>query len=311
MADYRDAAITWVTMHYPDFAATISMDRAIGLVESSLREDLSPDQTEANLADILLNGDITSISTLPEHTILTGKIWAKQAGVIAGLPMAGLVFKVVDPAINFVPQVEEGDHVMPDQVMVELDGPGRALLTAERVALNFFGRMAGVASLTHSFVTAVTGTGTVILDTRKTLPGFRRLDKYAVWVGGGQNHRIGLFDMVLIKDNHIDAAGGIGVAVERVRKYFGEKYPIEVEVKDLIDLEIAVKLGVERIMLDNMDLDIMRQAVTIVEGRVPLEASGNVSMERVREIAETGVEFISIGALTHSSPVFDLSMRLA
>ena len=307
----RAAALAWVNGQFPEFVKIIPLDHLIRLVEASLREDLSANQTETRLADFLLSGDITSVATLSEQSMLSGVIRAKQDGVIAGLPVAGLVFKLVDPQINFVPQVGDGDLVVPGQVVAELNGPGRALLMAERTALNFFGRMAGVASLTHSFAAAVADTGAVILDTRKTLPGFRHLDKYAVRIGGGQNHRVGLFDMVLIKDNHIDGAGGIAVAVKRVRERFGGQYPIEVEVKDLAELDIAVGLSVDRIMLDNMDLAMMQQAVEVVGGRVPLEASGNVSLERVRAIAETGVDFISIGALTHSAPNFDLSMRLA
>ena len=184
-------------------------------------------------------------------------------------------------------------------------------MAAERISLNFLGRMSGVATLTHSFVDAVSGTKAVILDTRKTAPGWRRLDKYAVSVGGGQNHRQGLFDMVLIKDNHIDGAGSITKAIERVRKQHGNRFLIEVEVKDLLELDEALDLLPDRIMLDNMTPEMMKKAVKVSAGRVPLEASGNVSLETVRIIAETGVDFISVGALTHSAPVFDFSMRLA
>ena len=184
------------------------------------------------------------------------------------------------------------------------------MLTAERLALNFLGRLSGIATLTNSFVQEVSGTNAIILDTRKTLPGFRHLDKYAVRMGGGHNHRMGLYDMVMIKDNHIDGAEGIQAAVDRVRQKYGAKYPIEVEVKSLEELETALALNVDRIMLDNMDLVDMRQAVERTNRRVPLEASGNVSLESIRSIAETGVDFISIGALTHSVPVFDFSMRL-
>jgi nicotinate-nucleotide pyrophosphorylase (carboxylating) len=184
------------------------------------------------------------------------------------------------------------------------------MLAGERTALNFLGRMSGVATLTRKYVDAVAGTGAVILDTRKTAPGARLLDKYAVRMGGGQNHRLGLYDMVLIKDNHIDGAGSISAAVERVRSQWGHKYPIEVEVKDMDELEEALSLEPTRIMLDNMSQEMMRQAVEKAAGRVPLEASGNVSLETVRAIAETGVDYISVGALTHSAPVFDVSMRI-
>jgi nicotinate-nucleotide pyrophosphorylase (carboxylating) len=176
--------------------------------------------------------------------------------------------------------------------------------------LNFLGRMSGIATLTHQFVQAVAGTRAVILDTRKTVPGLRYLDKYAVRMGGGQNHRAGLYDMVLIKDNHIDGAGGIPQAVRRARELYGNRFLIEVEVKDFDELETALALGVDRIMLDNMDPDALREAVERVAGRVKLEASGNVTLETVRLIAETGVDFISSGALTHSARALDISLRL-
>jgi nicotinate-nucleotide pyrophosphorylase (carboxylating) len=183
-------------------------------------------------------------------------------------------------------------------------------LAAERTALNFLGRLSGIATLTRRYVDAVAGTKTVILDTRKTAPGFRLLDKYAVRQGGGQNHRMGLYDMALIKDNHIDGAGGLQAAVEGVEKRYGDHIPIEIEVKDLYELKAALALKADRIMLDNMDLDTMRQAVNLTAGRVPLEASGNVTLETAPAIAETGVDYISVGALTHSAPVLDVSLRL-
>jgi len=184
------------------------------------------------------------------------------------------------------------------------------LLAAERPALNFLGRMSGIATLTRKFVDRLVGTGSAMLDTRKTAPGLRHLDKYAVRMGGGKNHRAGLYDMVLIKDNHIDGAGGIEAAVRRVRELYGKDCLVEVEVKDLAELQTALQLPVDRIMLDNMSLDIMRQAVEMTAGRVGLEASGNVTLATVRAIAGTGVDFISSGALTHSAPVLDISMRL-
>jgi nicotinate-nucleotide pyrophosphorylase (carboxylating) len=282
----------------------------IQIILLGLIEDLSPDVTPVSIQDLITKGDITSYPTIPADTQLPGKITAKQDGVVAGLPVAEAVFKLVDPAISFTTLVNDSYHIEEGQVIAIVNGTGSAMLTAERLALNFLGRLSGIATLTNSFVQEVSGTNAIILDTRKTLPGFRRLDKYAVRMGGGQNHRMGLYDMVMIKDNHIDGAGGIQAAVENVRKEFGAKYPIEVEVKDLDELEIALSLKVDRIMLDNMDLDAMRQAVERTAGRIPLEASGNVSMERIRSIAETGVDYISIGALTHSVPVFDFSMRL-
>jgi len=197
----------------------------------------------------------------------------------------------------------------------EVVGQGRAVLTGERVALNFLQRLSGVATLTHRFVEAVAGTGAVILDTRKTTPGFRHLEKYAVRMGGGHNHRIGLYDQVMIKDNHIDACGSITAAVEAVRAEFarlpGSEIPIVVEVRDFAELQEVLALNVHRILLDNMSESELRQAVQLTAGRTPLEASGNMSLARVRAVAETGVNCISVGALTHSAPALDLSMRLS
>lgn len=275
---------------------------------------LAEDLNEAADPDLLwpdpAQGDITSQATLPPQAWLEGRITAKAEGVIAGMPLAQAVFHLVDPRITWQPHLQDGQHVQPSTLLVEVSGPGQGLLAGERTALNFLGRMSGIATLTHKFVQAVAGTHAVILDTRKTVPGLRHIDKYAVRMGGGQNHRSGLYDMVLIKDNHIDGADGIRPAVEGVRTRYGSRYLVEVEVKDLDELRTALALPVDRIMLDNMDLDTMRQAVEMAAGRVPLEASGNVTLATVRLIAETGVDFISSGSLTHSAPVLDISMRL-
>jgi nicotinate-nucleotide pyrophosphorylase (carboxylating) len=206
--------------------------------------------------------------------------------------------------------VADGDPVTVGQVIATVGGPGRALLAGERVALNFLQRMSGIASLAGSFVTAVQGTRAVILDTRKTAPGLRLLDKWAVRLGGAQNHRSGLYDMVLIKDNHIAAVGGITQAVQRVRARDRRKRAIEVEVKYLAELQEALELKVDRIMLDNMSLDQMREAVRLTDGHVPLEASGNVTLENVAAVAATGVDYISVGALTHSVRALDISLKL-
>ena len=275
---------------------------------------LAEDLNEAADPDLLwpdpAQGDITSQATLPPQAWLEGRITAKAEGVIAGMPLAQAVFHLVDPRITWQPHLQDGQHVQPSTLLVEVSGPGQGLLAGERTALNFLGRMSGIATLTHKFVQAVAGTQAVILDTRKTVPGLRHIDKYAVRMGGGQNHRSGLYDMVLIKDNHIDGANGIRPAVEGVRTRYGSRYLVEVEVKDLDELRTALALPVDRIMLDNMDFDTMRQAVEMAAGRVPLEASGNVTLATVRLIAETGVDFISSGSLTHSAPVLDISMRL-
>jgi nicotinate-nucleotide pyrophosphorylase (carboxylating) len=290
--------------------ASLRHPAVMQILQLSLAEDLHALADFSQLWPDLSAGDPTSQSTLTGNSWLDGKITAKAAGILAGLPVAQAICLLVDPQIGFKPAVHEGASVQPGVVLVDLSGPGAALLAAERTMLNFMGRLSGIASLTHKFVQAVAGTKAIILDTRKTAPGMQHLDKYAVQVGGGQNHRTGLFDMILIKDNHIDGAGGIHKAVEGVRRQFGSQYMIEVEVKNLEELVIALELGVDRIMLDNMDLETMRQAVRRAGGRVSLEASGNVTLSSVRSIAETGVDYISSGALTHSAPVLDISLRL-
>ena len=229
-----------------------------------------------------------------------GRIIARQAGVVAGLDVAAAVYAAVDSSIEFTPRVRDGAAVGIGEILARVEGPGRALLTAERTALNFLGRMSGIATLTRHFVTAVAGTKAIILDTRKTAPGLRQVDKLAVACGGGQNHRLGLYDMILIKDNHIDFAGGISEAVRRARAAH-PAVEMEVEARTVADVREAIGLGVKRILLDNMSPEMMAEAVRIVGGRAQLEASGNVSLDTVRGIAETGVDFISVGALTHSA----------
>jgi nicotinate-nucleotide pyrophosphorylase (carboxylating) len=273
------------------------VEAARHLVELAVAEDIGP-------------GDATSDAILPAGLTLHGRIVAKGAGVVAGLPIAEAVFCRLDPALRFFPHVQDGAKVAPGDLVAEVVGPGRGMLAAERIALNFLQHLSGTATLTRSFVDRVSGTGATILDTRKTHPGYRMLEKYAVRVGGGQNHRMGLHDMVLIKENHIEAAGSIAAAVERARAVHPD-LPIEVEVKNLEELREALKLDVDRVMLDNMGLEEMRSAVELVAGRVALEASGGVSLERVSAIAETGVDYISVGALTHSAPVLDLSMLVS
>ena len=263
-------------------------------IQRALREDIGA-------------GDATSSSIIPADAMMTGQIIAKQSGIIAGLDVAQAVFAALDPQVEFTALVEEGARVQNRQVVSRLAGPAVSLLTGERTALNFLGRVSGIATLTRQFVDAVAGTRAVILDTRKTVPGLRMLDKLAVARGGGQNHRIGLYDMILIKDNHIDFAGGITAAVERARAAH-TGLEIEVEARTLAHVQEALELGVERILLDNMSLETMRQAVVLNVGRAKLEASGNVTLETVRAIAETGVDYISSGALTHSAKVFDVSL---
>jgi quinolinate synthase len=274
------------------------LDAAAPLIELAVAEDIGP-------------GDATSTATLDPRVLLHGRITAKERGVIAGLPVVVAVFRRIDPAITFTAHTADGQEVVPGEVIADVVGPGPSLLAAERLALNFLMRMSGIATVTRSYVAAVSTTNATILDTRKTLPGYRVLDKYAVRMGGGVNHRMSLFDMMMIKDNHIDGAGGIAIAVERARAQHPD-LPIEVEVRDLDELRqaLAIEPPLDRILLDNMSLDMMREAVAIAAGCVPLEASGNITRARVKDIAETGVDFISAGALTHSVKALDLSMKI-
>lgn len=262
------------------------------------------------LAEDIGSGDVTTDTIVPAQATLKGNIIAKQAGSIAGLDVARATFLFLDDRVAFETKVAEGAQVMAGAVLANVSGPARALLTGERTALNFLGRMSGIATLTRQFVDAVQGTSAIILDTRKTAPGLRTIDKLGVSRGGGTNHRTGLFDMVLIKDNHIDFAGSISAAVGRV-KAAGTDLEIEVEARTLADVEEALEIGVKRILLDNMDVDTIREAVRINGGRAKLEASGNVTLGNVRQIAETGVDSISVGALTHSAKVFDVSLKWA
>ncbi len=268
------------------------------LIELAIAEDVGP-------------GDATSQSTLDPDRPLCGRLVTKAPGVIAGLPVVEAVFAQIDERIRFVPHVDEGQEVVPGELVAEVTGPGPSLLAAERIGLNFLGRMSGVATLTRRFVDAIATSGATILDTRKTLPGYRLLDKYAVRMGGGLNHRLSLYDMMMVKDNHIDGAGGLDLAVERARAAHPD-LPIEVEVRDLDELRQALALEppLDRILLDNMDLETLRQAVGLTSGRVPLEASGGVTLERAADIAATGVDYISVGAMTHSAPALDLSLTV-
>lgn len=262
-------------------------------IQIALEEDIGP-------------GDVTTNAIVPQDAVMKGQIIAKQTGIVAGLDVAAAVYQAVDKHVHFERCIQEGAQAANRQVLAKVSGPARALLTGERTALNFLGRMSGIATLTRQFVDAVAGTNAVILDTRKTAPGLRMLDKLAVQRGGGQNHRIGLFDMILIKDNHIDFAGSLEAAVERAR-LAASHLEIEVEARTLDDVARALAVGVQCIMLDNMSPEMMRQAVAMTAGRAKLEASGNVNLANVRQVAETGVDFISIGALTHSVKVFDVS----
>jgi nicotinate-nucleotide pyrophosphorylase (carboxylating) len=261
------------------------------------------------LSEDVGSGDVTSRSIVPATTRLEGEFVVKAPGIIAGLAVVGEVFRQVDDRITYTPLVEEGTPVSVGDLVARVEARGPGVLTAERVALNFLQRMSGIASMTRRYVDAVAGTRAAILDTRKTAPGLRVLDKLAVRLGGGRNHRFGLYDMVLIKDNHIRAAGGIAEAVERCRESTSG-LAIEVEVESLAQLDEALAAGVDRIMLDNMSLELMREAVRRTAGAVELEASGGITFDSVTRVAETGVDLISVGALTHSVRALDISLEI-
>jgi nicotinate-nucleotide pyrophosphorylase (carboxylating) len=258
------------------------------------------------LAEDIGSGDATTDSIIPSDAAMAGRITAKQSGVIAGLDVAMAVYVKLDPKTEFTPAQAEGSRVLAGQSVATVAGAARALLKAERTALNCLGRMSGIATLTRQFVEAVAGTKAVILDTRKTAPGLRMLDKLAVTRGGGKNHRLGLYDLMLIKDNHIDFAGGIREAVRRAR-LGNSRIGLEIEARTLEDVRLAIDLGVQTILLDNMSIEMMSAAVGLAAGGAELEASGNIHLENVRQIAETGVDFISVGALTHSARTLDVS----
>lgn len=262
------------------------------------------------LAEDVGAGDVTSLSILPVEMQLRAKVVAKAPGVIAGLRVFENVFAQLDDRIRVRTAVADGEQVGAGAEIANVDGAAIPVLAGERTALNFLQRMSGIATVTRAFVDRVAGTGAVILDTRKTVPGLRVLDKMAVRAGGGQNHRMGLYDMVLIKDNHIDACGSITEAMLRVRRGAYSTVPVEVECRTAADVSEAVALAPDRILLDNMDVTNVRRCVELVAGRVPLEVSGNITLDNVRAYAETGVAFVSVGALTHSVRALDLSLKV-
>lgn len=272
-----------------------------------LRRALEEDGAEA---------DITTLCTVPEQQQSRGSILARQAGVIAGLSIAATTFRLLDDSVSIDLLVRDGVSVQPGDVLARLSGPARSLLSAERVALNFLGRLSGIATLTAQCVCAVEGTHARILDTRKTTPGLRSLEKAAVLIGGGQNHRFGLSDGVLIKDNHIKAAGGIAQAIAAARHAAPHLLKIEIECETLAEVQQALAAHTDVVLLDNMDIQMMHNAVELIRKDAPLvliEASGNIDTngERLRAVASTGVDFISLGALTHSAPNFDVSLEFA
>jgi len=269
----------------------------------------APEIVARALAEDIGDGDATAAATIPADARARAEVFQKAPGVIYGIGYAELAFLALDPGARVVAECPEGVWHPAGTPVLYVRGNARALLGAERTALNFLGRLSGIATLTARCVREVEGTGARILDTRKTTPGLRMAEKAAVWFGGGTNHRIGLFDEILIKENHAAAAGGVGEAVRRARAARPD-LPLEVEVRTLEELDEALEAGAPRVLLDNMDLATMRAAVERAAGRAALEASGGVTLERLREIAETGIDFISIGALTHSAPALDLSLIL-
>ncbi len=263
---------------------------------------------EALAEDLGLVGDITTNATIAPETRSSAVLAARKAGVVSGLDVAEAAFRALDPAASFTRMSRDGAAVKPGAALARVEGSARALLSAERVALNFMGRMSGIATLTRTYVDAIADTKARIVDTRKTTPGLRAFEKYAVRCGGGGNHRIGLYDAVLIKDNHIVAAGGIEAAIAAARAHAGHMVKIEVEVDTLAQLERALAHRIDAVLLDNMTPAVLAKAVSLVAGRVITEASGGVSLETVRAIADAGVDLISVGALTHSAPVLDLGL---
>jgi nicotinate-nucleotide pyrophosphorylase (carboxylating) len=274
--------------------------------------NFDPQLVRAALAEDIGPGDVTTLATIPAEAVATAVMVAREPLVVCGLPVAEAVFREVSASLNLTTVAMDGARVVKGQALLNIQGPTRAILAAERVALNFVQRLSGVATLTARFVEAVAGTGAQILDTRKTTPGWRRLEKYAVQCGGGVNHRMGLYDRILIKDNHLAALRGeppnaIAAAVQRARAQFPQ-LAVEVEADTLEQAEQACQAGADVILLDNMSNQDLRAAVRMIDGRSKTEASGGVTLATVRAIAETGVNFISVGALTHSAPAVDIAL---
>lgn len=266
------------------------------LVKRALTEDIG-------------NGDITTLATVGEDKQIEGHFIAKEEGVICGVPVLKRVFELLDSSVKIECSANEGDLVKKGDIIAKISGPARSILTGERVALNFLQRLSGIATRTRLAVRQISGTRAVITDTRKTTPGLRSLEKYAVRTGGGSNHRFNLADGILIKDNHISAAGGIPDAIKKARKMATHMIKIEVEVESFAQIEEALQGGADIIMLDNMSIEDMARAVDIINGKALVEASGNMGDKDLRKVAETGVDLISIGALTHTVRAMDISLR--
>ncbi len=276
--------------------------------------ELTPEDVErvvaAALAEDLGSGDATTLALVPEEARCRAELLLEEPGVVCGVPVAAAVFHALDPSVHVVARVEEGSAVSEvPAVLAEVEGPARAILSGERVALNLLGRLCGIASLTRRFVELTDGTRTTVLDTRKTTPGLRALEKYAVRCGGGRNHRAGLYDGVLVKENHLRVAGGVAAALAALDGRV-DGLPVEVEAETLAQVREAIGAGAPRILLDNMSPEEVREAVEVTAGRAELEASGGMSLATVRAYAETGVDFVSVGALTHSARSLHVSLEV-
>lgn len=275
------------------------------------KENIQVDKIiEQALIEDIGTGDITTESIIPYDLKAKGIIKAKEEGIIAGLGIAELVFKKLNPKITFQAKIKDGIKVSPGEILAEITGPAQTILKGERIALNFLQRMSGITTITYQFCQEVKDFPVHITDTRKTTPGLRILEKYAVRIGGGYNHRFGLYDAVLIKDNHLAIAGGVKAAISSVRKRISHTMKIEVEVENLSQLQEALEMQADIIMLDNMDLDTIRKAVKMAKNKALIEASGGITLEKVKEIAQTGVDLISVGALTHSAKSLDINMEI-
>ncbi|GHA65177.1 carboxylating nicotinate-nucleotide diphosphorylase [Pontibacter akesuensis] len=278
------------------------------LTENSIRDFIA-----AALAEDVGDGDHSSLAAIPADAQNQARLLVKGDGILAGVELAGYIFKAVDPALQLEVLLQDGAEIKKGDVAFTVKGKAQAILTAERLVLNCMQRMSGIASYTHYLSSLIAGTGAKLLDTRKTTPNFRMMEKWAVVIGGGTNHRYGLYDMVMLKDNHVDYAGGIREAITATQKYLAEKgkdLKIEVETRTLDEVREAIETGgIYRIMLDNMSPALMREAVAIIGGKYETEASGGITEETIREVAETGVDFISVGALTHSIKSIDLSLK--
>jgi len=265
------------------------------------------------LAEDVGDGDHTSLATIPAGTQGKAKLLVKDSGILAGVELALEIFDQVDPNLSVNVFLQDGAEIKPNDFVLEVEGDAQSILKAERLVLNCMQRMSGIATKTHQIVELLQGTNTKVLDTRKTTPGMRYLEKWAVKIGGGLNHRFGLFDMILIKDNHVDYSGGIRQAIENTKSYLqktNKKLAIEIEVRNLNELQQVLETGgVDRILLDNFNFDDLRKAVSIIDGKYSTEASGGITIDNIRQYAQCGVDYISVGALTHSVKSLDLSLK--